>query len=422
MIAPGLFDLVEIYFLALSLGLGLLVGFQREWAAKRLAGIRTFPLVTLLGTLTAWLAEGFGGWILASGLLALAATIWSVRDERDASESADTGITTEVAVLVMFVVGAIVAMGESMAAVVVSGAVAVLLHWKKPLHEFVQRVGEDDARSVMQLVLIGLVILPALPNESFGPFHVLNPFQIWSMVVLIVGISLGAYVVHRVVGPDKGTVVAGILGGLISSTATTVSYARRTRSAPERVPATALVLTLASTAVLVRILLLAGVVAPDLFARLAPPLVAMLGIMLALSFGVYLSTRRSLTRVTLDHAPSDLRAAVVFGMLYAAVLLSVTAAREWLGQPGLFAVAALSGLTDVDAITLSTVRLLQAGRLQVETGWQLVLIGVMANLVFKAMAAIGLGHPALRKWVIALFGAALVLGSALLVLWPRAHL
>jgi uncharacterized membrane protein (DUF4010 family) len=411
-------DLTESYRLALSLGLGLLVGFQREWAAKRLAGIRTFPMITLLGTLTAWLAEAFGGWVLAGGFVALAATIWAGSSEAHSGERPDTGITTEVAVLVMFAVGALVARGELLAATAVSGAVAVLLHWKRPLHDFVQRVGEDDARSVMQLVLVGLVILPALPNRSFGPFQVLNPFEIWSMVVLIVGISLGAYIAHRIVGPDVGTVVAGLLGGLISSTATTVSYARRTRSAPARVPATALVLVLASTVVLVRVLLLTAVVGPGLLLHLAPPLIVMLGIMLALSVITFARTRDELERVVLDHAPSDLRAAVAFGLLYAAVLLGIAAARRWLEAPGLYAVAALSGLTDVDAITLSTVKLVQAGRLEIAVGWRIVLIGVLANLVFKGAAAVALGHRRLRGWVVALFGTALALGSVLLYVWP----
>ncbi|MGH7819263.1 MAG: glycosyltransferase family protein [Candidatus Binatia bacterium] len=152
-------DLTQTYHLALSLGLGLLVGFQREWAAKRLAGIRTFPLVALLGTLTAQLAAEFGGWVLAGGLVALAAIVWS--GTREQARDRDPGITTEVALLVMFVIGAVVAQGHLLAAVVVSGAVAVLLHWKRPLHEFVRRVGEDETHSVMQLVLVGLVILPA---------------------------------------------------------------------------------------------------------------------------------------------------------------------------------------------------------------------------------------------------------------------
>lgn len=412
-------DLSETYRLALSLGLGLLVGFQREWAATRLAGIRTFALVTLLGTLTAELAGSFGGWVLAGGFLALAVTSWS-GSHRDADLPSETGITTEVAVLVMFAVGAIVAQGEFLAAVAVSGTVAVLLHWKRPLHQFVQRIGEEDVRSVMHLVLVGLVILPALPNRSFGPFDVLNPFQIWAMVVLIVSISLGAYLAHRIMGPALGTVAAGVLGGLISSTATTVSYARRAKAHAERVPATALVLALSSTVVLPRVLLLTLAVAPNLVLGVAGPLAAMLVVMLVASLTTYVLTRHRLGGDTLDHAPSDLRAAVAFGLLYAAVLLGVAAARKWLGEPGLYAVAALSGLTDVDAITLSTIQLARAGQLEVAIGWRIILVGVMANLAFKAAAAMMLGPRELVRWVVALFGAPLLFGSALLLTWPHA--
>jgi uncharacterized membrane protein (DUF4010 family) len=411
-------DWNQTYHLALSLGLGLLVGFQREWAAKRLAGIRTFPLVTLLGTLTAQLTTAFGSWLLAAGILALAAIVWSGSRESHSGENPETGITTEVALLVMFVVGAVVARGQAVSAVAVSGAVAVLLHWKRPLHEFVRRIGEDEVRSVMQLVLIGLVILPALPNRSFGPFQVLNPFQIWSMVVLIVSISLGAYLAHRLVGPNLGTIAAGVLGGLISSTATTVSYARRTRDAPRRVPATALVLALSSTVVLPRMLLLAALVAPGVFGVLARPLIAMFAFMAGLCAIVYVLTRDRLPMARLDHAPSDLRAAVGFGLLYAAVLLGVAAARQWLGERGLYAVATLSGLTDVDAITLSIARMLELGRVEPAIGWRLVLTGVMANLAFKGVAACALGHAELRRWVVALFGTALALGTGLLTFWP----
>ena len=413
-------DLAETYQLALSLGLGLLVGFQREWAAKRLAGIRTFPLVTLLGTLTAQLATSLGGWVLAAGLLGLAAIIWSGSQESHRGENPETGITTEVALLVMFVVGAIVARGQLIGAVAVSGAVAVLLHWKRPLHDFVRRAGEDEVRSVMQLVLIGLVILPAMPNRSFGPLQVLNPFEIWTMVVLIVGISLGAYLAHRLVGANVGTVVAGLLGGLISSTATTVSYARRTSRAPARVPATALVLALSSTVVLPRVLLLAAIVAPGVVSSIAPPLLAMFASLALLCTVAYGATRGRLAMAKLDHAPSDLRAAVGFGLLYAAVLLGIAAARRWLGERGLYAAATLSGLTDVDAITLSVVQLLKNGRVDPALGWHLVLTGVMANLVFKGCAAVALGHRELRSWVLAIFGSALAVGTALLLLWPGA--
>jgi uncharacterized membrane protein (DUF4010 family) len=411
-------DLTETYHLALSLGLGLLVGFQREWAAKPLAGIRTFPLVALLGTLAAQLATAYGGWVLAAGFLALAAVVWSGSQQTHAGASPESGITTEIALLVMFVVGATVAQGQQIAAVAVTGAVAVLLHWKQPLHAFVRRVGEEELRSVMQLVLIGLVILPALPDESFGPFQVLNPFQIGSMVVLIVGLSLVAYLAQRFAGAGVGTVLAGVLGGLVSSTATTVSYARRTSAAPKRVPATALVLALSSAVVLPRVLVLAAVVAPGVLAAIAPPLLAMFAIMLGLAGVTYLLVRGELESGAVDHPPSDLRVAVGFGLLYAAVLLGVATARHWFGLGGVYVVAALSGLTDVDAITLSAVQLVRAGREPVEIVWRLVLVAVLANLVLKGAAAIALGHPRIRRWVCALFGSAIALGVALLLLWP----
>jgi uncharacterized membrane protein (DUF4010 family) len=170
--------------------------------------------------------------------------------------------------------------------------------------------------------------------------------------------------------------------------------------------------------VIPRVLFLCAIVAPSLLVSLAPPLVAMFAILLGLSGITYLLARRDLELARLDHAPSDLRAAVVFGLLYAAVLLSVAAARRWLGPGGLYAVAAASGLTDLDAITLSTVQMARAGRIEVTTGWQLIVIGVTANLVFKAGAAIALGHPRLRRWVLCLFGSAIALALVLLLVWP----
>jgi uncharacterized membrane protein (DUF4010 family) len=262
------------------------------------------------------------------------------------------------------------------------------------------------------------VILPALPDRSFGPYQVLNPFQIGSMVVLIVGLSLVAYVVQRLAGANVGAVVAGVLGGLISSTATAVSYARRARTAPSRVPATALVLVLSSAVVLPRVLLLAAIVAPGVVGSLAPPLVAMFAAMLGLSALTYALTRSELASPALDHAPSDLRAAVGFGLLYAAVLLGVAFARDRLGANGLYAVATLSGLTDVDAIALSTVRLVQTGRVEIEVGWRMILAGVMANLAFKCAIVLGIGHPRLRSWAAALFGAAILSAAAILLFWP----
>lgn len=275
--------------LTLGLALGFLVGLQREWATREVAGIRTFPLITLLGVMTASLADRYGGWIFGAGLVGLAAVIVVGNLARiDSERSPDPGITTEVTALLMFGVGGALVAGFVAEGVVVGGIAAVLLHWKDPLHDFTERLDRSELTAVIRLALLGLVILPALPDRAFGPFEVLNPFRIWLMVVLIVGISLAGYVASRLLGARVGTVLAGILGGIISSTATTVSYARRTAENPEETPAAAVVVVLASSVVFLRVLLEVAVVAPEILPVVGPPLAAMMACMLVISAGLYL--------------------------------------------------------------------------------------------------------------------------------------
>lgn len=406
--------------IGVATGLGLLVGLQRQRTVDEVAGVRTFPLITLLGLALALLSDLYGGWVLAAGLLAVLTLITAGNAARwRARPEPDHGITTEVAALVMYAVGAAVGAGLMAPAVVTTGLVAALLHWRDPLHALAQRVGDADFDAVVRFVLIALVILPALPNRDFGPLAVLNPFEIWLMVVLIVGISLAGYVAFKLFGTKAGAVVAGILGGLISSTATAVSYARRSAQVPERSGAATVVVTLASMVVFARVLVEILVVAPGIFSRTAPPLAALGTLMLVLSLVL-------LVRAPGDHEaevqdpepPSDLKSAVLFGALYAAVLFAVSFAREYLGPGGLYAVAALSGLTDMDAITLSTAQLVKGGALSADTGWRLILVGSMSNLVFKAGVVAALGHPRLSARVFTVFGVATAGGAAILLLWP----
>src|SRR5258706_1935773 len=203
--------------LGIALGLGLLVGMQRERTDSHLAGIRTFPLITMLGTVAGLLALRFGGWVVAAGLLSLAAiVIFSNRARADLPP--DPGITTEVATLLMFGVGAYLVPGYASVAVALVGTVAVLLHLKPEMHAFARRVGDKDFKAIMQFVLVTLVILPVLPNREYGPYQILNPFKIWVLVVLIVGISLGGYIAYKFLGATSGSLVAGVLGGISSTT------------------------------------------------------------------------------------------------------------------------------------------------------------------------------------------------------------
>src|SRR5262245_12284759 len=188
--------------LGVSLLLGLLVGLQRERTESTVAGIRTFALITVFGTICAWLATKHGGWVIAAGLMALAALLVIANLARIKSGDIDPGMTTEIAALLLFGVGACVVIGQMAVAVALGGAIALLLQLKKPLHKFVATIGETDIKAIMQFVLVTLVILPVLPNRTFGPYAVLNPFKIWLFVVLIVGVSLCGYVVFKLVG-DK---------------------------------------------------------------------------------------------------------------------------------------------------------------------------------------------------------------------------
>jgi uncharacterized membrane protein (DUF4010 family) len=404
--------------LAVALGLGLLVGLQRERMDSAIAGIRTFALITLFGAVAGQLGQVFGGWVVAVGLLASAGLVTAGNLSRLPEGKAEPGQTTEFAALLMYGIGAWVVVGSMTQAVVLGGVVAVLLQLREPLHQFAGRMGETDIKAIMQLVLIALVILPLLPDRTFGPYGVLNPYQVWWMVVLIVGISLLGYVGYKLLGARAGTVLAGILGGVISSTATTASYARRTKQDPEISRLAALVVMIASAVVFARVLVEIAVAAHGSFLALAPPIAAMLGVAAALALLAWLIDRHAAEEPPAPGNPAELRSALFFGAIYAAVLLAVAFARDRFGTAGLYTVAALSGLTDVDALTLSTARLVDGGRLAPGDGWRAILLAVLSNLVFKAGIVAVLGSRRMLGRVAVLFAAVLAGGGAIWWLWP----
>ena len=404
--------------LATSMLLGLLVGLQRQRTESSVAGFRTFPLIAAFGTVCAWLAAVHGGWIIAAGFLAVAALLVVGNLVQAKGGDTDAGQTTEVAALLLFGLGAYLVVGDMAVAVALGGAIALLLHYKELLHGFAARIGERDVTAIMQFVLVTLVVLPVLPDRAYDAYGVLNPFQVWLMVVLIVGIGLAGYVAYKLFGARAGTVLGGLLGGLISSTATTLSYARRTKAVPSVGALAALVIMIAAATVFVRLLAEVAVVAPDHFSRMAPPLAAMLAACIAISLFMYRHARGHDGEMPAQGNPADLRSAIIFGALYAVIIFAVAAVKDEFGQQGLYTVAVLSGLTDMDAITLSTAQLARQGRLDPGIAWRLVLIASMANLAFKAGIVALLGSRELLRHLAVLFGAALAAGAAILWLWP----
>jgi uncharacterized membrane protein (DUF4010 family) len=408
--------------LAIALSLGLLVGFQRERTESTLAGVRTFALVTLLGAVTALLSETLGGWIVAAGLIGVTTMVVVGNLTKLSAGDSDPGITTEIAALLMFALGAFLMLGPLAIGIALGGVAAVLLHEKARLRGLATRLGDEDVKTIMRFVLITLVILPVLPNETYGPFEVLNPREIWLMVVLIVAIGLVGYLLYKGLGERVGTVLSGLLGGTVSSTATTVSYARQSRTGAWSAGTATIVILLATAVVFARVLIEIGVVAPASFRTAFPPLAILFVVFLALSAVAWrLGRSGSPTPPDLEN-PTELKSALVFGAMYAAVLLAVAAARTWFGTQGIYAIAALSGLTDLDAITLSTARLTATGSVTPETLWRVTVIAMLSNLAFKLGIVRALGGPSLFRRVAPFYAIGFVVAAALLLLWPTAGL
>lgn len=404
--------------LAVALGLGLLVGVQRERAEDPLAGIRTFPLITMLGGLLAELSLRLEAtWIFAVGLGSLAAVLATGYAITGSTGRYKLGLTTEIAALYMYIVGALVAIGAITQGVVMGGLCALLLHLKEPMEGFATRLTQADVKSIMQFAAIALVVLPVLPNRTYGPYDVLNPFEIWLMVVLIVGISLVGYVLYKLLGARAGTLLGGVLGGLISSTAATASYASRAKQHRSLAPQVATLIMVASTVAYLRILLEIAVAAPAVLTAVAPPLL-IISLANAVICGVALVfVRGDAGDLAKQDNPSELRIALVFGTLYGLIMFVIAAARDTYGDLGLYVIATISGLTDVDAITLSTANLIEAGRLDAESGWRAIVIASLSNLAFKGVLGSALGGLALLRYLAPLFLASIAAGTAVLLSW-----
>ena len=388
--------------LAIALGLGLLVGLQRESKNIRAAGLRTFALVTISGALAALLAQHVGGWVVAIGLLAIA-MLATVSHYTVTTKDGDRGMTTEVALLAMYLIGAAIILGDRRLAVVLGGSVAVLLQAKAPFRSVMERLGENDVRAIFKFVLLSLVILPVLPDQAFGPWVVFNLFEIWLLVVLIVGINLAGYIAWKFVGAQSGALLGGLLGGVISSTATTVSYARRTKESGDAAPLATVVIMIATAVVVVRVMIEIAVVAPSLLARAALPIGIVLGSAIVLSLAVWWRAAKQPAELPEQENPTMLRAALLFAAVYVIVLLAVAWVRHAIGDSGLYYVAIVAGLTDVDAITLSTAKMASLGQLAPDRAWRVILVAFTSNLVFKAGIVAVLGSRALLWRVAALF-------------------
>jgi len=247
---------------------------------------------------------------------------------------------------------------------------------------------------------------------------VLNPFKAWLMVVLIVGIGLGGFLTYRVGSNRVGTLLSGLLGGLISSTATTVSASRLAREDATRTTAAALIIALASVVAIIRTLVEMAVVNGKDLLVTGPPIATFLAVFSLLTFILYRRRATEVVHLNPPANPAGMRSAIIFGFLYVIILLAVAATKDHLGSTGLYGVAVLSGLTDMDAITLSTAGLMNTDSLDLTTGWRVILIAALANLAFKGGIAAVVGGKSLFKLIALVYSIAFVTGLAILFFWP----
>lgn len=392
---------------AVALCIGLLIGVERGWQERsrsegqRIAGIRTFGLIGLLGGLWALLGHRMGPLVLAIAFAVLAA-ILIVAHLNDVKKDQDVGITTVLAAMVTFALGALAV--EGYLALSAAGAVVttILLSMKPVLHRWLQRLRTEELYSGLKLLLISLVILPVLPNTGFGPWQALNPYLIWWMVVLIAGISFAAYISIQLVGTRKGILATGLLGGLASSTATTIHLSRLARDKTLQVVATSGIIISAAT-MFPRVFIEVMVINHQLLPYIWLPLFTML---LVSIIATLLLRPRDLTGNELEPPamtnPMELMPAIKFGLLLAVIMLLSRALQIWFGETGIYILAAVSGLADVDAITL-TLSNMAKQQSSPQLASQGIILAVLVNTLIKGLLACWIAGLAMAKKILPTF-------------------
>jgi uncharacterized membrane protein (DUF4010 family) len=413
----------DLITLGIAFGLGLLVGLQRERTDNHMAGVRTFTLISILGVVSGFLSREFDNpFILpVMGLAITALLVTANIIKLNKFKEPDVGQTTEVAALLMFAIGAYLVLGSQIIAVVVGGTLAVLLYVKEHLHNFIDSLKDKDLAAIMTFAGISLVILPILPNKTIGPLDVLNPRNIWLMVTLIVGISVIGYFIYKFVGKKVGIISNGVLGGMISSTATTVSYARKTANTKNIDKLAAFVITAASAIALARVMIEVGVVVPEKLPEVLPPIIVEFVIMalICVALFYFINKDQGDEEMPEPKNPAQFKSALIFGLLYGFILLAVAFTKEEFGNNALYLVSIISGLTDVDAITLSLSQLMKGDGLDPSQGWRLILLASLSNLAFKGVMAAVLGTKTLAKWISITFGISIITGLLIMWLWPE---
>lgn len=412
----------EALGLGAALAIGLLIGLERGWQERdlpdggRVAGLRTFALVGLLGGILGTLLPDYGAWPLVAGLLSVGLLL-AVSYLQMSRTLHNLSATSAVATLLTLLLGAYAGAGSIGLALAAAVIAAVLLNLKPTLHGWLRMIHHRELNAGLQLLVLSVVILPNLPNQGYGPYGTLNPYELWWAVILIAGLSLTGHFAMRLSGSQRGILWTGLLGGLASSTATTLALARYARQQPE-LSSVAAAGTLAACGVMFfRMAVLIGAIQPTLLKTMGLILLATGAVLLLLGLRHWRHHPPQPRAGTAVEAvtPFDLGTALGFGLFLAVMAVLVPAARQWLGHGGVYVLSALSGLADVDAIVISLARQQGANSLPATTTALALGLAALTNTVVKASIAWTTGGSAMGKPVVLGFALSLLAGA--LAVW-----
>jgi len=392
-----------------ALGIGLLIGLQREYDQRRKdtthhsepAGIRTFAFVSLLGNLLTWLPAQMMSWGIMIGLAATAGLAMLAYQRSSNRKRADVGMTTEIALVLIFVLGVLTGLGHVLQASILAVVVFTLLSYKKLLHRFSGALSPMDMHQALQFLIVTVVILPILPDQAYGPYGAFNPQRTWLMVVLISGIGFAAYTLIKTLGQKAGLSLTGLLGGLVSSTAVTLTMSRLCRSNPALQMQCVLAILLACATMFPRVWALTLIFNAQLSLFLLFPAIAVIAVTLVVC--VLLWKKTGSPHVSKHYRPEfnplSLPVALGFGAFFAFIVLLTRAAQDYFGDAGILGIAFLSGLSDVDAITLS-VSQMDSAAIVAQLAAQAILLACAANSAVKLAIGLIIAPSDAHRWLL----------------------
>jgi uncharacterized membrane protein (DUF4010 family) len=397
---PVVFDLLALIHLLVAALSGLAVGVEREWSGHasgpnaRLGGMRTF---TMLGALA-----GVSGWLWFADVRALAVVLLSAAAALIAigyanASRRDIDGTTEVAGIVVLAAGVLAGMGLVTVAMGITAIMVLLLLEKTRLHGWVAHINDEGIAAGARFAVMALVVLPLLPAGAYGPYDAIRPRELWALVLFFSGLSFISYVVRRAIGMQQGYAVSGILGGFISSTSVTLTMSKLSQGVRSADGALAAGLMGANAMMFLRVSIAAGVLAPVLPAHLAPLFIAPFLIALLLTVWGMRTKASGPAQPPHGENPLEFRAALKMALLFQLVLIGLAAVRSKYGNTGVYGSAAVLGLTDMDALTLSMAKSAQSGT-AVRVVVNAITIGILANTAVKTAIVMVIGRGKFRLW------------------------